>query len=416
MKIIKLHAENVKRLKAVDISTNGESVVIAGRNEQGKSSVLDSIMYALGGKSACPESPIRAGEDAAKVVVDLGDLIVTRRWTHANSYLEVASADGATYKSPQAILDGLVGKLSFDPLAFARMTGKQRRDTLLGCVEIGIDLNAFEQQRAAAYSERRDIGRDLKQAEAELRAIPAPEPGHSTAEISIADAAADLRRQVEVQRSLEAAENRESESFRALGAARSRRDEAKAALAAAEQALTTAAAAHAEAVAALDAHPDPAIEAAQTALDTIEQHNAAARAARQYEEAVAKVDRLRTAYTDLDSQIAELDQEKSAALEAADMPLDGLGLSESDVLLNGVTFEQLSTSQKIKFGFGIAMRLNPKLRVIRIQSGNDLDSDSLQAIQEMASADDYQLWIERIDPAGALAVVIEDGAVREVRP
>lgn len=415
MKIIKLHAENVKRLKAVDISTNGQSVVIAGRNEQGKSSVLDSIMYALGGKGACPESPIRAGEDAAKVVVDLGDLVVTRRWTHANSYLEVASADGATYKSPQAILDSLVGKLSFDPLAFARMTGKQRRETLLGCVEIGVDLDALDQARAAAYAERRDVGRDLKQAEAELRAIPAPEPGQPTEELSVADAAAELRRQVEVQRSLEATEKRESDAFHALAEARNKRDAAKAALAAAEEALTKAAAFHAEAVTALDAHPDPAIDAAQTALDTIEQHNAAARAARQYRDAVAKIDRLRAEHTDLGGRIAELDQEKSAALEAADMPLDGLGLSESDVTLNGVTFELLSTSQKIKLGFGIAMRLNPKLRVIRVQSGNDLDSDSLAAIQEMASADDYQLWIERIDPAGSMAVVIEDGSVREVR-
>ena len=39
MKIIELHAENVKRLKAVQIRPTGPLVEIAGRNGQGKSSV-----------------------------------------------------------------------------------------------------------------------------------------------------------------------------------------------------------------------------------------------------------------------------------------------------------------------------------------------------------------------------------------
>ena len=52
MKIVKLTAENFKRLEAVEITPDGNTVLISGRNGQGKSSVLDSILAALFAVSA----------------------------------------------------------------------------------------------------------------------------------------------------------------------------------------------------------------------------------------------------------------------------------------------------------------------------------------------------------------------------
>lgn len=80
MKIVKLQAENFKRLRAVEIVPKGAVVEISGKNAQGKSSVLDSIWAAVGGKDMSPAAPIRAGENSAKVSVDLGELVVTRTW------------------------------------------------------------------------------------------------------------------------------------------------------------------------------------------------------------------------------------------------------------------------------------------------------------------------------------------------
>src|SRR5688500_9341273 len=121
-RVVRLQAESVKRIRAVDISPSGAVVTIRGKNAQGKSSVLDSIQYALGGKGAAPPRVIRDGETEAVVVLELEDLVVERRWSsNDRSTLEVRSKEGAKYSSPQAMLDRLVGDLSFDPLAFLRL-------------------------------------------------------------------------------------------------------------------------------------------------------------------------------------------------------------------------------------------------------------------------------------------------------
>ena len=51
VKINKLEIENVKRIKAVKLEPTANGLtVIGGRNNQGKTSVLDSIAWALGGE------------------------------------------------------------------------------------------------------------------------------------------------------------------------------------------------------------------------------------------------------------------------------------------------------------------------------------------------------------------------------
>src|SRR5216684_2951230 len=104
LKIVSLVAENFQRLRAVAIHPDGSPIVrLAGRNAQGKTSVLESIAATLGGERLCPAVPIRRGEDHAEVTVDLGDVIVTRRWTAGGgSALWVKSREGARFPSPQS--------------------------------------------------------------------------------------------------------------------------------------------------------------------------------------------------------------------------------------------------------------------------------------------------------------------------
>ena len=177
MKIIQFNAENVKKIKAVEIKPSSYVVEISGKNENGKTSLLDAIYYALGGKEALKSTakPIRSGEKSAKIKLDLGDVVVERRFTEKDSYLSVTTKEGAKFPSPQALLDTMVGRISFDPLAFANMDdgsadGKRRqKEDLIKLVDLGIDLKAWSKDRQDAVDSRAMIGRNVDAFKSQLK-------------------------------------------------------------------------------------------------------------------------------------------------------------------------------------------------------------------------------------------------------
>lgn len=395
MKIIELRAENVKRLKAVHITPDGTLQVVGGRNAQGKSSVLDAIWLALGGGKAGKSTakPIRDGEDTAYVTLNLGDLVITRTWAQSGTTLKVTSGDGANYSSPQKMLDALVGRLTFDPLEFTRLSAKDQRDALLGLVDLPVDIDALDRERATAYDQRTEVGRQGK-----AIGDVSVDPSLPEVETSMSDAVAALRD----------AEQRAGEVTRAEFAvvqANAEVEDARNRLKVAEQELASATANRDQ----LGDAPDTAPLAAR--LETLEEENQRVRANNQTREQVARKDELRDQYAALTEQIEALDTQKQEALASAVFPVDGLGFDDSGVTYSGVPFSQASSAEQIRVSLGMAMAANPDLRVIRIMDGSLLDDDAMTAIREQVAERDFQLWIERVGDADEGAVIIEDGAV-----
>lgn len=178
MKIIKLEAENIKRLTAVEITPDGALVEITGRNGAGKTSVLDSIWWALEGAGHIQASPIHEGAKKARIRLDLGELVVERRFNSKDdggytTSLSVLSAEGAKYPGPQAMLDKLIGALAFDPLGFARMKPAEQRAALTPFVDL--DLDEIDALNKSDYDARTDLNREAKALGSRADAIDAPE-------------------------------------------------------------------------------------------------------------------------------------------------------------------------------------------------------------------------------------------------
>jgi hypothetical protein len=395
VKIIRLSAENVKRLRAVEITPDGNVVTVTGRNAQGKTSVLDAIWLALGGGAASRETvrPIRDGEDHASVTLDLGDLVVTRTWTGDKTALTVKSADGAKYGSPQSVLDALVGRLSFDPLEFTRLSARDQVSALLDLVNLDVDLDALARQRQTAYDDRTEIGRQGKALGEIGKLLPAPEE-----EVS----ASDLITQIRAAQMLTTSQatERETRDFMRKKVAATRAE-----LAVQEEALKGQ-------EAKVAAHVEVAdVEALEGDLRSVEETNRAVRHNAEVTKAAARKADLLAQYASLTDTIAALDKTKADALAAATFPVPGLGFDDDGVTFEGIPFSQASSAEQIRVSLAMAMSLNPKLRVIRILDGSLLDADNLALIGEMATARDYQVWIERVGDASNVGVVIEDGAV-----
>lgn len=413
MKIIRLTAENVKRLRAVQIEPDGNVVILSGRNGQGKTSVLDSIWFALGGGPATKETskPVRDGEDHASVTLDLGDFVVVRTWSGDKTTLKVTAKDGANYPSPQKFLDEKLGALSFDPLAFAHQEPKTQVATLLDLVDLPFDPDELAVRRRVLYDERTDVGRSLRQEEARLAAFPElpddlPESALSSAaileeqeawRIEVAqyeslenelDGLVELIREkesdvVELTRQLQLAKDVQDR------AARER--EAKAAVFGAME------------------RPEP-IDWREK-LSEVEEVNERVRTRNERDEARQVVEALKERAASKTAAITAIDEQKATALAEATMPVDGLSFDDDGVIYNGVPFIQCSSAEQLRVSLAMAMALNPTIRVIRVSDGSLLDSENMRIIEEMAVANDFQCWIERVDESGEIGFVIEDGSV-----
>lgn len=421
MNIISLESSNIKRIKALTITPEGNVVVIGGKNGQGKTSVLDSIVYALAGASSHPSQPVRQGEDKGRIVCKLENgLTVTRTFTAAGgTALNVTNGEGAKYPSPQAILDALVGRLSFDPLEFSRMPPKQQLETLKAMV--GLDFTDQDRKRKTLYDDRTQANRDAKNTRARMEAMP-HYPDAPAEEVSASDLLAELKRRQEDNKAI--VQGREElasiESRMAKGEATIAEIDRKIAELQAQRTkavalmgeLDTSHKAKAQAVSSMVVQDEAEITAK---LDDIQAINrkVAANIMRLRAEDEARAWEAKSAA--LTAEIDQIDKAKAEALAAASFPVPGLSFDESGVLFQGVPFSQASDAEKIRVSVSMGLAMNPKLKVILIRDGSLLDEDSLAIIAKMAAENDAQVWIERVGRGDECSVVIEDGQIVEDR-
>lgn len=412
MKIIELRAERFKRLSAVEISPAGDVVIISGKNGAGKSSVLDAIWLALGGAPAAKDSgttrPVKDGEADAFVRLDLGEITVTRKWTaDGGSSLTVEGAKGKKFSSPQTLLDSLVGGLSFDPLAFSRMSPKEQRKALTEAVQLDFDPDAMDAQRKELYDERTAANRELKTLEARLSSMPIPKAGIPEDEENLSDLLNELKAaNAETER--QAQERHKLEEMRARATAlKEQIDKLRGEL----SSLAEQGKAQADLVDSLG--ECPAIADIEQRINSIQETNAIVRAAKEYRTVKAMADTVRKESEELTRKMEGIELAKSQGFERAQFPVKGLAFDAEGVTFGGIPFQQCSSAEQVRIAVAVAAALNPKIRVIRIADGSLLDSSSMAEIERLAKEHDMQIWIERVDESGGVGIVIEDGAVRE---
>ena len=164
MKINRLEIENVKRVKAVKLepAANGLTI-IGGNNNQGKTSILDAIAWALGGDRYRPSQATREGSvipPYLHIVMNNG-LIVERKGK--NSALKVTDPEGK--KSGQQLLNEFVEQLALDLPKFMEASNKEKATILLKVIGIGDQLQELDRREKEQFNERQAIGRIADQKE-----------------------------------------------------------------------------------------------------------------------------------------------------------------------------------------------------------------------------------------------------------
>ena len=422
--VLELHAENVKRLRAVRIlAPPTGTVTIAGRNGQGKSSTLDAILYALGGKGATPTKPIHEGAKTAKDVVVLQDaqgrkvLRATRTWTATGTYLTVEAEGEGKIKSPQEFLNALVGAgLGFDPLAFTRLRPAEQVRMLLDLLQLDEDPREIDRQRKDKAEARTLAARDAKRVAAQLAGLPEPPADAPEQEIDTREVAAQHRRLTEQDQAHNQAAAVADTAFAELQRAQERVRRAAKELEEATVAEAAARRAQGAAVIAFTKIPKPDFAEVNRQLAEAEDLNAAVRARREWDATKAECDHHAAIVAALDEDLEAIEARKRELLASAPFPVPGLGFAEVNgewcVTMHGIPLEGAAQSEQIRVSLGIAMALNPRLRVLLVREGSLLDRETRQEVDRFAREHNAQIWLEVVGDGDGAAIVIEDGGVR----
>jgi DNA repair exonuclease SbcCD ATPase subunit len=421
MKIISLEASNVLKIDAIEIVANGKNVTLTGANATGKTSVLKCISMAMGGADEIPDEVIHKGAKKAHIDLDLGEFRVKRTFTAAGGgTLTVTGKDNVKYPSPQAVLDGLVGQLTFDPLAFTRLKADKQAETLRNLV--GLDFTEIDREAKEVYDKRTVLNREIAQKDSLAASLPRY-PDMPAEEQSVEDIVKRLRVAEEHNRKRDvlksAAESTDatakSASLKFHGrqatiAEKERElDLLRMGLTELQKAATAADEAADKASADLDAFTPTPVDDFLGEIANLQETNRKVRAnetSKVVREAVRNLTVDAERYTDL---LEELATEKRSQLESAKMPVEGLAFTESGVTYKGLPFAQASAAEQLRVSAAMGMALNPRLKVLMIRDASLLDADSMAILKEMAG-DEWQLWLEVVGAGKEVKVIIEEAA------
>jgi energy-coupling factor transporter ATP-binding protein EcfA2 len=443
MKILQFSADNYKRIRLVEITPKGAVVQITGRNGQGKTSVLDSMWALFEGKRAIPDKPVRRGATKSRLEAILSDedgkpfLIVKRTIAEdRTTTLTVEPAPGRVRPigTPQAILDELIGSMSFDPLAFLQMEPAHQVQILRKLVKVDVDVDALNAANKADFEARTVVNREVIRLEKVIGSMVVQD-GLPAEKI---DEAAILKRIEEVDginrkaRELDAAKataKRAVEDLLTQFRAKEKRiadlgqqiEELEKKLIQLKGEVKTEAAnavkvnaEHTKAAKAWEAMPDgqPADAGALSReLQQAQVTNREIAKRDQYDATAKELAEQKKQSQHYTRAIDSRELQKSEAMQRAAMPVDGLAFTEQGVWFNQVPLTQLGEGEQLKVIVSLAMASNPKLRAMPIHRGEALDDVSLAMIQTMAEENDFQIFMARVETSGEIGIVMEDGLV-----
>lgn len=400
VKITQFEAENVKRVKAVEI-TPAESglTVIGGRNNQGKTSCLDAIVWALGGDRMRPGQAQREGSALPpKLRVRLSNGIVVER-SGVNGALKVTDEEGR--RAGQRLLDSFVEAFALDMPRFMQATSREKAATLLRVIGLEREVDELERQEKDLYQSRLALGRIADQKAKYAETLPsfpdAPDEPVSASEL--------ISRQQEIL-----AKNGENKRLRDNRDALDRR---RAELEARIRELTAQYNEVCEkleyanlTVAQLEDQSTAQIEAD---IRDIEEINQKVRVNQEKERAEDEAREYRAQYEGYTKQIEAVRQKKTDLLNGAALPLPELSVSDGELTYQGKPWDCMSGSDQLKVATAIVRALKPSCGFVVVDKLEQMDVDTLREFGEWAEREGLQIIATRVSTGPECTLYIEDG-------
>lgn len=420
--ITALQVSDFKKITAVRLDFNGTSpIVVSGDNGAGKSSLIDSIFFALTGKGA--EKPIRDGATKTKVVLKIAgkdqafevERVVTAK---GGASLKVTDGDGKQIPKAQTFLDALFSDRSIDPLAFMHMKPKEQIAALKSLSGVGAQIDAIDAEEKKLMEDRRVVNGMVKSLEAQLDAIPVPAGAIPDQEVDVAAKVAELNliadfitRANEAIREHEALRNQRDNLCHEIASLEDRLAEAKASLAGIEVNVG-ASKARADQMRTKAIEEKSRVDPIKDEISRAQETNRAVQLKAHRKDVSDRLMAEQRRANEMTDRIEKGRAEKVGILSDSKLPVKGLTFTEDGLFLDGIPFQDLNTAHQIRTCCAIAMAEKPALRIIHVKEAALCNRATFTAIAEMAAESDYELIAEHFSEQPiADAIHIVDGEV-----
>lgn len=414
IKINKLEIENVKRIKAVKIEPTANGLtIVGGNNNQGKTSVLDSIAWALGGEKYRPSQAQREGSAIPPTlhIVMSNGLVVERKGK--NSSLKVTDPTGN--KAGQQLLNEFVEQLALDLPKFMESSGKEKAQTLLKIIGVGDQLEVLDGKEKELYNNRLSIGqiadRKKKFADEQPYYPEAPKELISPSEL-IRQQQEILARNGENQRKREQVEKYKSSVFfirQSVDSMREQLEQEEQKLKEAEENLR---------IAQMNASDlqDESTAELEASLADIEEINRKVRANMDKDKAEDEALDYKNQYNALTTEIDKTRRAKTELLQSAELPLPELSVKDGELIYKGQQWDNMSGSDRLKVSTAIVRKLNPKCGFVLLDKLEQMDLNTLQEFGQWLEQEGLQAIATRVSTGGECSIIIEDGYVKDPDP
>lgn len=404
VKITQFEAENVKRIKALTLTPAPTGLtVIGGRNNQGKTSGLDAIVWALGGDRYRPSQAQREGSVLPpRLRLELSNGIIVER-SGKNSDLKVTDASGR--RAGQQLLNSFVEQLALDMPRFMQSTGREKAATLLRIIGLEEQVEKLERQEKELYNQRHAIGQIADQKAKYAKELPSY-PEAPAEPVSAYDL---IRRQQDIL-----ARNGENQRKRERAAQlAAEMDRVGKELALLEERYKTLCADYETAQkSALDLQ-DEATDELEASIRDIEAVNAKVRTNQDKARAEAEAKEYSGQYTGLTAQLEAVRQQKTALLQGAKLPLPGLSVEDGELTYQGKPWDGMSGSDQLKVSTAIVRALKPDCGFVLLDKLEQMDLDTLREFSAWMEAEGLQGIATRVSTGGECSIIIEDGYAKD---
>lgn len=411
---------NMLGIQELELQPDGNVIQVSGGNGKGKTSILESIKAALGVSTY--SNLVRNGESQGEVVIDLNDLVISKKFKAGGTDAltikgRIAGTDSmSSISSPAKVLKGLISPNSVDPLQLLMAKPKELLDAVLNAIPMEVEpakfskivagrkvntdchaLIAIAEAQKVITEERRDVNRDLKNAQITMEQLQGtlPEELPDTFEIA-----------AQIEANMESIEAIKSEARKVGRTVRQKYTEdiqtLDDSIERLEEELAQLKSDKAVLVREQELMAEKAVEEVLAKEDDLyaendrlqQQLNSMAVFDNTNKQIASWAEKVKASQLESNKMTKSLEQLQEYKEElCSDLPIEGLEIIDGMLHFNGVPFQTLNTAAKVKLVVKLAEMSSGDLGIIVIDNSEALDNDT------------YKLFIEECNKTDLLFVV-----------